>query len=230
MSDEEKPIVFPSEDLGIRRLAEPSRALRHGIEYRLDFRRRARDHLQDVAGSRLLLQCLLCLVEQPHVLDRDDRLISEGLEQLDFAFVIGLHMTSRDSDRPNHRVLSSHGHNEGALIWGREHEGIAIRRELCIIRDIVSVNYPAFDDAQAYDMVATRRGGVESPEDAATFRGELDVSNHAHEHAIVPVQNCERTAAELEGVLRDDIKDRLKLGRRTADHTQDLARSGLLLK
>ena len=43
MSDEEKPIAFPSEDLGIRRLAEPSRALRHGIEHRLDVRRRARD-------------------------------------------------------------------------------------------------------------------------------------------------------------------------------------------
>src|SRR5262249_21305280 len=155
---------------------------------------------------------------QSHVLNRDDGLVGKGLEQLDFALVIGLHMTSRDSDRANHRVLSSHGHNEGTLIRGREHEGIAIRRKLCIIREIVMANCPSFVDAQAYDMVATLRGGLESPKDASTFRVELHVSNHAHEHAIVPVQNCERTAAESEGVLRDDIKDRLKLGWRARDY------------
>ena len=51
---------------------------------------RAADDPQDLAGGRLLLQRLgevvvarLQLLEQPHVLDRDDRLVGEGLEQRD---------------------------------------------------------------------------------------------------------------------------------------------------
>src|SRR5215510_7374902 len=130
--------------------------------------RRERSQLADRASQ--FASAGFELPEKPHVFDGNDRLVGKGLEQCDFAFVIRLHMSSCDSDRPNHRVLSSHGHNEGALVWGREHESIAIRRKLCIIRDIVTVDYPAFDDAHAYDMVAPRGGGVQSPEDAATFR------------------------------------------------------------
>ena len=39
--------------------------------------------LQDLARRGLLLERLLGLVEQPHVLDRDHRLVGEGLEQRD---------------------------------------------------------------------------------------------------------------------------------------------------
>ena len=41
------------------------------------------DDLQHVGGGGLLLQRLLGLVEQPRVLDRDHRLVGEGLEQRD---------------------------------------------------------------------------------------------------------------------------------------------------
>ena len=61
-------------------------ALRHDrLEHRLDVGRRARDHPQDLARGRLLLERLQLLasrVEQAHVLDRDDRLVGEGLEEL----------------------------------------------------------------------------------------------------------------------------------------------------
>ena len=60
------------------------------LEHRLDVGRRARDDAQDLAGRRLLLQRLgevavarLQLLEQADVLDRDHRLVGEGLEQLD---------------------------------------------------------------------------------------------------------------------------------------------------
>ena len=65
-------------------------ALRDGVEHRLDVRRRTADHAQDLARRRLLLQGLgevaiagFQLLEQPHVFDRDDRLVGEGLEQRD---------------------------------------------------------------------------------------------------------------------------------------------------
>ena len=57
-----------------------------GVEHRLQFAGRAADDLQDLAGRGLLLQRLgelararLQLLEQPHVLDRDHRLVGEGL-------------------------------------------------------------------------------------------------------------------------------------------------------
>ena len=49
------------------------------VEDRLEIGRRAGDDAEDLARRRLLLQRLLGLVEQPHVLDRDDRLVGEGL-------------------------------------------------------------------------------------------------------------------------------------------------------
>ena len=62
------------------------------VEHRLQVERRAADDLQHVGGRGLLLQRLgeiarprLHLVEQAHVLDRDDRLVGEGLDELDLA-------------------------------------------------------------------------------------------------------------------------------------------------
>src|SRR5262245_22953859 len=75
---------------GIRRFAQLCRAFRHGIQHRLDIGRRAGDHAQNLAGCCLLLQrfgdlaiALFQFFEQPHILDRDHRLIRKGFEQLD---------------------------------------------------------------------------------------------------------------------------------------------------
>ena len=56
------------------------RAARDRFEDRLHVPRRAGDHLQDLGRRGLPLERLLRLVEQPHVLDREHRLVGEGLE------------------------------------------------------------------------------------------------------------------------------------------------------
>ena len=58
--------------------AHPSRALGNRIKHRLDVRRRAGDDAQNFARRGLLLQRLLELLEQPNVLEGDDRLVREG--------------------------------------------------------------------------------------------------------------------------------------------------------
>ena len=57
--------------------------LRDGLEHRLHIVGRAGDHLEDVGRRGLPLKCLPGLVEQPHIFDRDHRLVGEGLQQLD---------------------------------------------------------------------------------------------------------------------------------------------------
>src|SRR5262249_19766634 len=61
----------------------PSRALSNGVEHRLDVGRRAGNNAKNLTRRSLLLQGLLKLVEQPHVLDRDHGLIGEGFKELD---------------------------------------------------------------------------------------------------------------------------------------------------
>ena len=76
---------------------QPHRAFSDRVEHRLDVSRRARDDPQNIAGRRLVLERLgqfartrLHLVEQPHVLDRDHRLVGEGGDQLDLLVGEGL--------------------------------------------------------------------------------------------------------------------------------------------
>ena len=71
-------------------LAQPDRVLGQRLEHRLEIERGPADHLEQLAGRRLLLErhpqlavARLQLGEEARVLDRDDGLIREGLEQLD---------------------------------------------------------------------------------------------------------------------------------------------------
>ena len=73
---------------------EPSCVRKQGLEHRLQLARRARDNTEDLRGCGLLLKRLsklartgLHLVEQPYVLDRNHRLISEGGDQ--FNLLVG---------------------------------------------------------------------------------------------------------------------------------------------
>src|SRR6516162_10022154 len=64
-------------------IAQSRSRLRQRIEHGLQIERRAADDLEDVGGRGLLLQQLPQLVQQSDVVDRDGRLVSEGLNQSD---------------------------------------------------------------------------------------------------------------------------------------------------
>ena len=66
-----------------------SRALGDDVEYRLHVGGRLADHLQHLRRGRLPRQRLLCLVEQPRVLDRDHGLVGEGLQQCELLVAEG---------------------------------------------------------------------------------------------------------------------------------------------
>ena len=102
--------------MSIGRVAQPSRILSNHIQHWLDVRRRAGDHAQDFARRGLLLQCLseiavafLQFFEQPHVLDGDHRLVSEGFEQLDLHRSEGTHLDTTRCQVSNEFPLLSKG-------------------------------------------------------------------------------------------------------------------------
>src|SRR5262245_51065666 len=92
VGDQAQPVAVRAVDGDVVRLAEPGRALHHRVEHRLYVRRRPSDDAENLAGCRLLTKQLgqlsvtrLQLLEQPHILNRDDGLVSEGLEQLNLS-------------------------------------------------------------------------------------------------------------------------------------------------
>jgi hypothetical protein len=70
---------------------------------------RARDHAQDRGRGSLLLQRLLCLVEQAHVLDRDHRLRGENLEQGHLPLGEEFNLGATEADRANRDAFSHQG-------------------------------------------------------------------------------------------------------------------------
>jgi hypothetical protein len=56
MGGHRKNIAIDATDKGVARLAQSSRILCHSIQHRLNIRRRAGDHPEDVAGSSELFQ------------------------------------------------------------------------------------------------------------------------------------------------------------------------------
>src|SRR5262249_7372253 len=80
-------VVLEPHDIGLLGVAEPLRGLGDGVEHGLDIRGRTRDDVENFADGGLIFQrfsdlarARLHLIEQPHVLDRDHRLVGEGLD------------------------------------------------------------------------------------------------------------------------------------------------------
>jgi hypothetical protein len=90
MRSNTKQFALAQENNGIVGLAKPASALCDRLQYRLDIGGRSGDHAEDFAGRGLMSErfgelpgTCLHFVEQSRVLDGDDRLVGEGLNQLD---------------------------------------------------------------------------------------------------------------------------------------------------
>src|SRR5262245_5403341 len=88
--DEAQTIANHLKDRGVIRTAQARRGLDQRIEYFLHVEGRPADDLQNIGGSRLLIQgfCQLAFarllsLEESRVLDGDDSLVGEGLDQSD---------------------------------------------------------------------------------------------------------------------------------------------------
>ncbi len=140
------------------RIAQFPRALGDRVEHGLHIGRRARDDLQHFRRRRLLFQRLLGFVEQSNVLDRERRLVGEGLHQRDLLVGEGLRLRSPENDRADGTVLT-HQRNrqnrpeaESRLIRPRVRVFVAEQRN-----DVLVVESLAVDDGAPHDNPPTQR-------------------------------------------------------------------------
>src|SRR5262245_309936 len=89
---------------------EPEPALHNGFEYRLRICGGTADHPQNLGSRRLPLQRLPSLVEQPHVLDRDHRLVGEGGGELDLPVGERAHGLAAQNDKADRVSRSQQRH------------------------------------------------------------------------------------------------------------------------
>ncbi len=132
------------------RFAQLGGGLDQNIQDLLQIEGRAADHLQYVGGRGLLMQRLgqlagtrLHLVEQPHVVDRDHRLLGECLQQRDLLVAERPPLHPGDDDRSDRLVLAQHRHGKLAAEPGRDDR---IHAVLGILRDILDVDHRLGED------------------------------------------------------------------------------------
>ena len=96
--------VYETEHRAGEAADQPVGVRRDRLEHRLYVRRRTGDYLQDISGRGLPLQRFSGLVEQPHILDGDHRLVGERLQQLDVMRDKGAGFGAGDADHPDRRA------------------------------------------------------------------------------------------------------------------------------
>src|SRR5438093_425672 len=106
MSGEMHPSCLEPYCDALEALAERYRSPDDGLKHRSDVRRRARDDPQDLARRRLLLQGLLRLGEQAHILDGDHGLVGERLQECDLGVRERLDLRPADSDYADRYILT----------------------------------------------------------------------------------------------------------------------------
>jgi hypothetical protein len=105
-----------SEHERLSRLAQSDGVLGERVENRLQIERGPTDYLEQVAGRSLPLERLLRLVEQPRVLDRDHRLVGEGLQQADLLTGEPARDAAGDGDSTDRFAVPNHGHGQQAAV------------------------------------------------------------------------------------------------------------------
>ena len=108
---EEHPVLLPG-DRGLVGVAQPGGRFDERLQHGLEVEGRAADDLEHVGGRGLLLQRFAKLVEQPCVLDGDDRLLGEVAQQLDLLVSERADLLSIDHDCADQLGIPKHRYSD----------------------------------------------------------------------------------------------------------------------
>ena len=189
-----------------------ARAGRNRVEHRLHVGRRARDDPQDLGSRCLALERFLRFVKQAHVLDRDHRLVGEGLKQRDLLFGERPVFLAPDHDDADRRVLAQERHREHRAIPARcrrQDRCLGIASLTHLLLDILDVDGAALEDRAAADAAGDERMnlGLRRRRQRAEMRNAPQtIRVDAPDDGVVGF-------AQARGAFGDRIEHRLHVGR-----------------
>src|SRR5262249_17703236 len=166
---------------------------------------------------------LLDLLEQSHVLDGDDRLISEGLEKGDLLFRERLDHGTTNDYNADRLVLPHKGCGENSADAKTFCSGSSNRVFFCDGEHILDVNDLALEDRAGNNPV-TIEGS------SRIFYADGTMMSSKPQSVILNEPNRRVIgAAYLRGTFGYRVQHRLQISRRAGDDTQDFTRRRLLL-
>src|SRR5712692_4519772 len=224
--DQPERVTLDPKDVGLAGVADPRRGRGNLIQDRLQVSGRAADDPENLGCGRLLLERLgqlgiarLELLEQAHVLDRDDGLLGEGL---------GLAPADRHS--ADRLPGPEHGNSDLTPRAQRLDHSPGECRHALLMRDIPDVGWLSRRNNSPDNGVVARRSWKHTLE-LASAHGTQPMARHdVNQRTIVAVYAAESRAAQTYSALHDDIEYRLDVGGGARDNPQDLGGRRLLLE
>src|SRR6516162_5424530 len=216
-------VLYPSQR--VISTAQLTSAFDDGLQHRLNVGRRGGDHVQDVRAAGLIGESLseiarlgLYFVEQPHVLDRDDGLVREGLQQLNLLFGKRLNLLSVDQDRANQRIVLEHGNSND-------------RARATVSGSGAPYGFSGVVGGEAYPfrlphpVKMTAGSGFKwplSPKEFRKFLRHVGFCRYAKPTSICKHQVAELSLADPNGVLQYGLKNWRQFPRGRADDPEHL--------
>src|SRR5262249_24419141 len=167
--------------------------------------------------------------EEPHILDRDDRLVGEAFQQLYLPWRERPDLGPGDGDGPDRRAFVQHRHSQHAwqIAKSLRDRELGVFTILANVRDVH--DGPGEDSARGGATTAWRhRKGL--PDRLLGLRAETMTCYVMDELAVEPVDGAGPCPAQVEGFPGDGLEDRLNVGRRARNDAEDFARSSLLIE
>ena len=217
-----------------RRVTETCRGAKDLLEHRGNVGRRAADDLQDLRRRSLLLEGFgqvailsLKLPEQAHVLDRDRRLVGEGLEKIFLTLRRGARLCPRGHDDAERDAFAQHRNSQHSPPPALQAMRVVVLR---IGEHVIDVSDGLRQDRPPGHSRHVRTQRILGLHGLQPLRGELVPGNVVQELAVVAEHGAVRAPAQCDGTAHDRVEHRLHIGRRAADDAQDLGRRGLPLE
>src|SRR5262249_119688 len=209
--------------------AQAARNPRNDVEHGLQIELRTTDNTQHLACCCLIFErflqlpfaCLLGL-EQPRVVNGDDRLVGEGLYELNLLWGKGAHVAASAPDYTDDDFPSEHWHGK---------DGANPRRLLAhpcifgIVRHVMDVDDPALQYCPPRRRLAALRDRVlfcdlyELGRNAVNGRCAINLAVLSDDESLLG-------ARELHGALDQTVQHFLQRERRAADGLQNLGSRG----
>ncbi len=228
---EAQELAVVAVDVAVFGPAEPRGGLDDRVEHRLEIERAAADHLKDVAGCSLPLESAgqvavarLELGEEPHVLDRDHRLVGEGPQQRNLCVREEPDLGAPYADRADRAAIPEQRHAKHGPRADPRPRG---RRILWVVHEIRRLDHAALERGASRHRVRTYPAGVGRRKRGALLLRQAVGCRDAQRFAVEKVDAAERRVTQQPGAPHDAFEHGLHVRRRPADHAQDLARRRL---